>query len=121
MIEKLQFSPDFTDARGEITNLLEVQIAHITYITSRAGALRGNHFHWEDTHYSYLVSGRFEYLEMRDGVVETTLMLPGDMVFSPSGVPHAMRFLEESVFLAFTTRERNEGKYDEDTHYHKVV
>ena len=121
MIQKFKFSPAFVDARGEITNLLEVSIAHITYITSRAGALRGNHFHQEDTHYSYLVSGKFEYSEMHDGVVESTLMEPGDMVFSPAGVPHAMKFFEESVFMAFTTRERDAGKYDEDTHYHTVV
>jgi quercetin dioxygenase-like cupin family protein len=121
MIEKLKFSPAFVDARGEITNLLEEPIAHITLIDSRAGALRGNHFHQEDSHWTYLVSGKFEYSEMHDGVVETTVMEPGDMVFSPALVPHAMKFSEESVFFAFTTKERDAGKYDEDLHRFTVV
>jgi len=121
MIEKYDFSPDFVDARGEITNLLEVPIAHISLITSKARATRGNHFHREDTHYAYLVSGSLEYFEMRDGIMESTMLEPGDMVFTPSGVPHAMRFPVESMFLAFTTRERDAGKYDEDTYPHQVT
>ncbi len=117
----MQFAPAVIDARGEYTTLLEEEIAHIPLINSRFGALRGNHFHAEDTHWSYLVSGRFEYFEMHDGIVESTIMEPGDMVFSPAGIPHAMKFFEESMFMAFTTRERDSGKYDEDTHYHTVV
>ena len=50
----------FTDDRGDITNVLEKGINHVAVITSKAGAVRGNHYHPEDVQHCYLVSGRFE-------------------------------------------------------------
>ena len=38
----------------------------------------------------------------------------GEMVYTPPNEAHAMKFLEESVFLAFTTEKRNKDKYEED-------
>ena len=121
MVRKWTIQPHFVDVRGEITNLLEVPIRHITLITSKAGAIRGNHVHKEDSHYSYLLSGRFTYTEGKTKEVEQVTITSGDMVHSPAGVPHAMHFLEDSVFLAFTTRERDAGKYDDDTREYVLI
>ena len=121
MIKKWMIGPHFVDDRGEITNLLEEPIRHITLITSKVGAVRGNHVHRNDSHYSYLLSGRFRYTEKTDGRVNEVPVEAGEMVFTPAGVPHAMRFLEDSVFLAFTTRERDAGRYEEDTGSYRLV
>ena len=45
----------------------------------------------------------------------------GEMVYSAPGVPHAMKFLESSVFLAMTTQKRLKGKYDKDTIPYEII
>ena len=40
---------------------------------------------------------------------------PGDIVDTPPLTAHAQRFTEDSVFLAFSTRLREQGKYEDDT------
>ena len=45
----------------------------------------------------------------------------GDLVSTPPMVAHAQKFTEDSVFLSLTTREREEGKYEEDTVAYPVI
>lgn len=115
MIQKLHVSPAFVDERGAITNLLEVPIEHVSLITCKAGAIRGNHHHIFDEHYSVIMSGKAMYYELRDGKLEAETLNLYDMVFSPKGVPHAFWYIHQSVMVSFTTRQRNDGKYDQDT------
>ena len=39
----------------------------------------------------------------------------GDIVNTPPLTAHAQKFTEDSVFLALSTRQREEGKYEDDT------
>lgn len=124
MIVKRKVEPSFTDARGVITNVLDEPLNSVVHITSATGAIRGNHFHREETHWSYIVTGSMEYLELpaaQAGEPERTIVKAGEMVFSPAGHPHAMRFLEPSTFLALTSRRRTGGRYDEDTVTHRIL
>ncbi|MCS4538190.1 MAG: cupin domain-containing protein [Thaumarchaeota archaeon] len=115
-IKVVTVKPSFTDNRGMITNILEEPINSVVLITCKKGAIRANHFHQKDSHWSYMVSGKMEYYERNsNGQLEMTIIEAGQMVYSAPGVPHAMKFLEPSVFLALTTRKRSKGRYDEDT------
>ena len=111
--------PEFVDARGAITKILDKgeEILSVLLITSRAGSVRANHYHKNDTHYSYLLSGKMEWVEQpRDGgEKERTVLEPGDMVYTPSLTMHAARALEDSVFLAFSTSRRGQEEYESDT------
>ena len=61
MLEKVsKIISAFTDERGEIKNILENPINHVAIITSKAGSIRGNHYHPNDTQYCYLINGKFE-------------------------------------------------------------
>ena len=115
-IKVVTVKPSFTDNRGMITNILEEPINSVVLITCKNGAIRANHYHKEDSHWSYMVSGKMEYYERKpNGQLEMATIEAGQMVYSAPGVPHAMKFLEPSVFLALTTRKRSKGRYDEDT------
>ena len=109
----------FTDERGDITNILYESINHVAIITSKAGAVRGNHYHPEDVQYCYLVSGRFETYakDMRDpnGAVEKQLVEAGSLVLTPPMVAHAQVFLEDSVFAALTMDFRESSRFEEHT------
>ena len=118
MIQVLRPKVAYEDERGQITNLLEdlpFPIQHVAFITCKRGAFRGNHVHQEDSHYTYLVSGDMCYTQKEGDMLETVWLEPGDVVFTPAGVPHMMWFADDSVIIAFTTRPRHGGRYEEDT------
>ena len=123
--------PEFVDGRGEIIKVLDdgrTAVRSVLLITSRKGSIRANHYHRKDSHYSYLLSGRMEYSEQPvdasgnpKGKKETVIIEAGDMVYSAPMVLHAMRFLEDSVFLALATEHRSRVNYEKDTVRVKLV
>jgi len=116
--------PAVRDDRGEITNLFEGPLGHVALITSKKGTVRANHYHKKDHQYMYLVSGAYEShsYDLRHPEQKQVLHIrPGDIVDTPPLVAHAQKFTEDSVFLAFSTRLREEGKYEDDTIACQVV
>ena len=111
--------PAFTDERGAITNVLDTSIRHVAVITSRAGSVRGNHYHPEDVQYIYLVSGRFEScakdVKNPHGEVQRQMVEAGGLVHTPPMVVHAQRFLEDSVLVALTLDTRESERFQEHT------
>lgn len=121
-IKVIHTKPEFKDERGFITRLMDQDkfpIRAILYITSKKGTSRGNHYHKKDAHFVYCLSGKFKYSEknMRNENSKKTsvILKPGDVVLSKPGFAHAMDFLEDSIFLAFTTEKRDQKKYEKDT------
>ncbi len=114
-----QIKPEFIDDRGGITRILDsmAPIVSILFVTSKQGSIRSNHYHKKDTHYCYLVSGKMEWFEkpVEGGEIESAILESGDMIFTPTMTIHAVRFLEDSVFLTFATESRNQADYEADT------
>lgn len=113
--------PEFVDERGYITRLMdqdEFPIRAVLYITGKKGTERGNHYHKTDAHYVYCLSGKFRYSEKnmskKNSKKQSVVLKPGDVVLSRPEVAHSMEFLENTVFLAFTTEQRAQNKYEED-------
>jgi dTDP-4-dehydrorhamnose 3,5-epimerase-like enzyme len=124
METKKKIEAAFTDGRGEIFNIFEGTIGHVALVTSKKGSVRANHYHKKDHQYMYLVSGAYEThsVDVRDTQKRQVLhVLPGEIVDTPPFIAHAQKFTEDSVFLALTTREREEGKYEEDTIAYEVI
>lgn len=114
--------PFFKDARGEMFSLFDNAKAPITsvlLITCKKGAMRANHYHKKDSHYSYMLSGKMEYTEKpvrgRNARKKTVIVKAGDIIYTPSMAIHAMKFLEDSAFLALTAKPRNRSAYEDDT------
>ncbi len=111
-----------SDARGNIIALFDLvndpDVRSVLVITSEKGAIRANHYHKKDRHYTYLLSGSFEYTEQVQDKPETKevyLVKPGDMVQTDPPILHAMRFLEASVMVVLTTEDRAPEAYERDT------
>ena len=116
--------PAVVDPRGAISNLFEGRIEHIALITSKKGSVRANHYHKEDHQYIYLVSGAYEShsCDVRHPDKKEVLHVrPGDIVYTPPLTAHAQKFTEDSVFLAISTRQREQGKYEQDTLAFQVI
>lgn len=110
--------PFHIDDRGEMSYLIEgAPIRSVLRITCKKGSIRANHIHTKDSHYSYMLSGSMKYYfkeEMGKNILKHVVVKEGEMVYTPPLEAHAMRFLEDSVFLAFTTEKRQKNKYEED-------
>ncbi len=107
----------FSDDRGVIQNLIEVQTGSTVVITSKANSVRANHYHKTDWHYCYLLSGSMEYFHRDVGSDEPPERLhvgQGEMVFTPPLVEHAMKFLEDTVFITMSRNARDHDSYEDD-------
>lgn len=121
-IKVTHIKPEFEDERGYISRLIDqddFKIRSVIYITSKKGTVRANHYHKKDAHYAYCLSGKFRYSEKdirkKNARLSSVIIKPGDVVLSKPMIAHAMEFLENTVFLAFTTETRNQKNYEEDT------
>ena len=60
MIELLKPNFEFEDERGKLTQLVRDGFSQFNIIFSKAGVLRGNHFHKINREAFYVISGDFE-------------------------------------------------------------
>ena len=105
------------EERGTIQMLIDFPIGSALVITSKKGSVRGNHYHKEDDHYSYLASGKIGYYYRAAGSQEEPsieIIEPGQMFYSPPMVEHTMKFLEDSTFYVFAKRNRDQESYEAD-------
>ena len=110
---------------GIIQNLVEHACGGVGIITSRKGATRASHWHREDWHYLYVVSGLLLYEEWQAfGVpaidvavgsgITTVTVGPGQMIFTPPLRAHRVTFLEDTVMISISKLSRRHAEHEED-------
>jgi len=116
-MEVLNLKPNFTDERGEVTDILEkVEIDCVTILSTKKGAVRGNHYHKQTTQYSYVIKGTFMFYGQKGGEkVQSKIVSAGDFVISPPNESHAFKALEDSLLLACCQGPRAGKSYEDDT------
>jgi quercetin dioxygenase-like cupin family protein len=105
----------FTDHRGTITDLLTTPIDAVTQITTKAGAVRGNHVHSRTIQYTYIVSGRLRVAWREDDGVHERACGPGDLITEAPGIAHAWKAETDVICLVFTCGPRSGEAYESDT------
>jgi quercetin dioxygenase-like cupin family protein len=108
----------FEDERGKITDILENEIIeHVTFISSKKGAVRGDHYHKESLQYTFVLKGSLKLLTQmpREGI-QTKVVKSGDLIFTPSMEKHALIALEDSEVLVLTRGPRGGRNYEKDTY-----
>jgi quercetin dioxygenase-like cupin family protein len=120
-----KIEPFFTDERGQMSHLIDrtVVINSAVLITSKKGAVRANHYHKKDEHYSYLLEGKMNYYykSLGKSEIKKIIVHKGEMVYTPAGEIHAMEFTEDSLFIALATEKRSSTEYEEDTIRIKII
>jgi dTDP-4-dehydrorhamnose 3,5-epimerase-like enzyme len=107
----------FVNANGEIYNLLLERFTSVALIRSNPGAIRANHFHKTDWHYSYVQTGEVWYYWRPLGaksVPQQQVFPAGTMFFTPPLVEHAMFFPQDSVILTFAKNIRDTEHHESD-------
>lgn len=116
--------PCFINAAGSIQNLLEQPCGGVSIIRSRAGSIRSQHYHREDSHFLYVLSGCMHYYERPVGSTEKpapVIVKAGEMVFTPAMVEHATVFPEDTVLVSMSKRARTHEAHEEDLVRVKVI
>jgi len=113
----VEIPQSFRDERGLISNIADGHLGDVAIISSVAKAIRANHYHEDDWHLSYLLSGKMLYsweaLDSADqGEIE---ILAGTLFYTPKRTVHRMKFLEEGTFIAVSKLNRNQANYESDT------
>lgn len=121
-IQKIK--PAFVDKRGAIIDILEkVPVKHIGLITFAKNIVRANHYHKNQTQYTYVLEGEIKLVtqHFKGGKKTTTTTKPGDFVTIPPGFIHAYLATKKSVVIVLTDYSRDMKSYEDDTFRVKIV
>lgn len=112
-----RIDPAFTDARGTISDILSHEpIEHVAIITTRSGAIRGNHYHAKTVQWIYIIHGRMRLTSQYPGKpAQSVILVQGDLGVSQPFERHAMVALEDTVFLALAHGPRGGREFESDT------
>lgn len=122
-------SKAFKDERGSIFNYEFDEpinwIGLIKTTVEKAGVMRANHYHPEQTQRVLITSGRYisVYKDLKDenSEIKHHLIGPGDLVITPPNIAHTMIFLEDTVLLNLVTGEREHENYGKHTISYELV
>lgn len=107
---------EFSDDRGSLKQLVHDGWKQVNYITSVAGAVRGNHYHKVNIESFYVISGEFKLTaESIDGKEhEEHTMKAGDFFIVPPFVNHSFEYRADSQLISFYDKgvELADGKKD---------
>ena len=101
----------FTDERGAIQPLVDMDMKSAVLITSNPGAVRANHYHKTGWHFCYVIEGEIEYYHRPAGSDEPPARVvagPGRMIFTPPMVENYGREILLSA-PASEVRELDDG------------
>ncbi len=103
LIEVIKPDFEFTDNRGSLKQLVHKGWNQVNYITSVAGALRGNHYHKENVEAFYVISGEFKLIaESLDGKEhEEYIMKAGDFFTVKPFVNHSFEYITNTQMISF--------------------
>lgn len=100
----IQFlKPDFehVDERGKLVQLVHDGWKQVNVIESKAGQVRGNHYHKMNKEAFYVVKGEFDLWLEKNGESETYHLTTGQMFQIESYVIHTFEFRKDSILIGF--------------------
>lgn len=108
----------FRDRRGVITDILDgVPVECVTLLSSKKGAVRGNHYHKRTTQYAYILEGRYRLYTQRSGErVCARVVKKGDLVVNPPNERHAFVAIVDSCMIACAHGPRSGRSFEGDTY-----
>ncbi len=109
---------NYQDKRGVIRDILtHITIDAITYLTSKKGAVRGNHYHKKTIQYEYILGGEYLCATRLDtgGKVSKHILKEGDLAVHPPHEVHTLKALKDAAMLSITKGPRKGFDYEKDT------
>ena len=106
-----------SDARGNITSIVDYPVQNVSIIDSVKGSIRSNHFHKVDFHFMYVLEGSIDYFFKPIGSKEVRYfkVLKGDTILSPANEIHGCYFPECTSLVVSSGFPRDQETYEADT------
>ena len=99
MIQRLKTDFEFSDDRGTLIQLCRGGYSQINVVTTRAGVVRGGHYHKLNTEIFYMISGKCHVTTRKDGKVESEIFETGDFFRIEPFTIHDFEYLENTVMV----------------------
>ena len=114
LYKRLKPDFEFRDMRGTLVQLAHEGYEQINVLTTRAGVIRGGHYHKETVEAFFVVDGQVEITFEKDAVQQTEKFEKGEFFCIPPFVWHTMRFEMDTVLVAMYEHavERADGTKD---------
>ena len=112
LIEFLKPDFEFEDNRGTITQLVHQGWKQVNYITTKAGILRGDHYHKNNEEGFYIIDGEFE-LELYDintKEKEKYLIKTGDFFLIRRNLSHSFYYTKDTKLISMYSNGVEEGE-----------
>jgi hypothetical protein len=112
-------SPDYRskDERGQIVSLCDNNIKNISYIYSKKNTIRSNHYHKNDWHLIYVMSGYFYYFckQLNSRKINKFIIKKNFCVFTPPLEIHCTYFPVNTKLIVASKNKRDQKTYEKDT------
>lgn len=115
-----KLSPVFSDDRGLIFDILDAPVEHVGMVTfTKAGVIRGNHFHKRSTQYTLTLKGTLKLTTYnynnKNETFREDILSDNSFVVIPPYFVHTYESLSSAEILDITTMNRRNDGYEEDT------
>ncbi len=103
LIEFIKPDFEFEDERGSLKQLIHMGWKQVNYITSIAGAFRGNHYHKKNTEAFYVISGTFKLMAetLDKSEKEEYLIKARDFFTIKPNINHSFDYTENTQLISF--------------------
>jgi dTDP-4-dehydrorhamnose 3,5-epimerase-like enzyme len=119
--------PDFThtDERGTLTQLVRAGYRQINVVSSKAGSVRGDHYHKNNTEAFFVISGSFTLQAKKDSECYEYIFKKGDMFEIPPYVSHHFNYIEDTILISMYSKgvemaDASEGGSKKDIHTYNI-
>lgn len=114
LFEYLKPDFSFSDTRGSLFQLVHTGYEQINILTTKAGVMRGGHYHKETAEAFFVIEGLLEATLLEDHMQQTQMFQTGDFFRIPPYVSHTMKFIEDTVMVAIYEKavEKTDGTKD---------
>ncbi len=99
LIKKIEPEFFFADDRGELTQLVSKGYAQVNVLYSKAGTMRGNHYHKRCTETFYVIDGSVNVKVQLGDTCEKETFFKGNFFCIMPGMIHSLRFEENCTMV----------------------
>ena len=105
------------DSRGGILSIVDETVSNVSIITCSPGAIRSNHYHYEDFHFMYVLEGDIDYFfkDIDSEEVSYIRVNQGETIFTPPLEIHACYFPCKTTLIVSSKNPRDQETYEADT------
>lgn len=104
------------DNRGKFISLLDDKIKNLSYLVSDKNTIRSNHYHLNDWHYIYVISGSIHYIfkGLNEKKLKYIHVQKGQTIFTPNNEIHTTYFSVKTEMIVANGQDRKKNTYEKD-------